>query len=87
MMKVLYQNVKILLERTKNLLGIHLLQYGSLLKKIIISRFITPISYRNDRRHGLNFIMIMDMPVVVEDNYFNTTGGDRWKTQNTTKQP
>lgn len=40
--------------------------------RIIISRFITPISYKNDKRYGLYFIMIMDMPVVVDENYLKT---------------
>lgn len=86
MMKVLYRAVKILSEKTKHLLETHLLPSGSLLMKIIISRFITPISYKNDRRHGLNFIMVMGMPVVVDDNYFNNTGRRRWKEHNTTKK-
>ena len=72
MMKALYRVAKTSSEKIKHLLGIHLLQFGNLLMKIIISRFITPISYKSDKRHGLYFIMIMDMPVVVDDNYLKT---------------
>ena len=69
MTKALYQTAKALLGKTKHLQEIHLLQFGNLLKKIIFSRSITPISYKSDRRYGLNFIMIMGMPIVVDDNY------------------
>jgi len=78
MTKALYQTAKISLGKIKNLLEIHLLQFGNLLKKIIFSRSITPISYKSDRRYGLNFIMIMDMPVVVDDNHKTHTGRKQW---------
>ena len=72
MTKALYQVAKKSLEKTNCWAETVLLQYGSRLMRIIFSRSITPISYKNDVRHGLNFIMIMGMPVVVDDNYLKT---------------
>ena len=74
MMNKLYQNVNQLLEKTKNLIETLLLRYGNRLMETIYTLPTTPISYKNDRRYGLNFRIISGVPFVVNDNYLERFG-------------
>ena len=79
MTKALYQTAKALLGKTKHLQETHLLQSGNLLKKIIISLFITLISYKNAEPRGLNFIMMLVFPWWLKIITLNTQGEDNGK--------
>ena len=87
MMTALYQVAKTLLEKTKSITGTLRLLFGNLLKTTTSIPFITPISYKNDKRHGLYFRMIMDMPVVMDIECSNMEDLECLKRQNTMSKP